>query len=337
MTTNKGRPFPRKFPNKQKGLDEYFHKGKTKIELQTRPAAFLSLKQIGFVNGPTSRHRSRRRSISSEKSTRRRLPSAKKRLSRRRGLLTAGEQLEVKINDASFKADIQSTEGIALSQYGSLLKEHERSPHVNPVMTSAQKILDDAKHANRKIKPMAKLDNLLGFLQVIINYTKRAQIELWDTTKADVVKATFRLMHRTDFSSMFTRILNADEKTLFRQIVQSDAIPKELGIAAGDQFFKTGYWGHYGGTMALFRDGEIVALAVNDTTIHDCSSTANTPGVDKKKCGKSVPGARDHGRCMAEEHRQRNQGCALTTASRQFEHGQGRSADQRRGKGPGGI
>ena len=58
---------------------------------------------------------------------------------------------------------------------------------------------------------------------------------------------------------MFTRILNADEKTLFRQIVQSDAIPKELGIAASDQLFKTGYWGQYGGTMALFRDGKIVA------------------------------------------------------------------------------
>jgi hypothetical protein len=44
--------------------------------------------------------------------------------------------------------------------------------------------------------------------------------------------------------------------------------------------------------MALFRNGKIVALAVNDTTIHDCSSTANTPGVDKKKCGKSVPDAK---------------------------------------------
>jgi hypothetical protein len=73
---------------------------------------------------------------------------------------------------------------------------------------------------------------------------------------------------------------------LFRQIVQGDAIPKELGIAANDQLFKTGYWGQFGGTTALFRDGKIVALAAADKTIHDCSSTANTPGVDKKKCGK---------------------------------------------------
>jgi hypothetical protein len=44
VTTNTNRMFPRKFPNKQKGLDEFFHKGTTGVELQTDHGSVLEFR-----------------------------------------------------------------------------------------------------------------------------------------------------------------------------------------------------------------------------------------------------------------------------------------------------
>jgi hypothetical protein len=208
------------------------------------------------------------------------------------GLFKKGEKLEVVVSDAAFLADIQSTEGVALSQYQSLLKEHERDPakYVDPVLKDAQDILNAAATASKSVKPGVSLDNLRGLLQMIINYVRRGQGELWDKTAAEPVKATVRLMARTDFSSAFRELLSADEKTLFKEIVKSGAIQTAVGIAANAPFFKTGYWGHLGSMYALFEGGKVTALAPeNKTPIHDCSSKTKTPGVDSSQCGKKFP------------------------------------------------
>jgi hypothetical protein len=105
----------------------------------------------------------------------------------------------------------------------------------------------------------------------------------------DVVKATFRLMMRTNFALAFNDILSKDEQSLFKDIVKSDAIPKAVGLAATDPFFKTGYWGEMNGQHVLFEHGKVTAVK-SGTTIHNCASSARTPGVDSRACGKKVPG-----------------------------------------------
>lgn len=120
---------------------------------------------------------------------------------RKEGVLKKGETLQVDVQDAAFMADLQWTEGVELSQYRSLLKEHERTPasFVAPVLNNADEILADAVTANKSVKPGANVENLRGFLQIILNYIRRGQTLTWDTSSADVVKATFRLMMRTSF------------------------------------------------------------------------------------------------------------------------------------------
>jgi len=205
------------------------------------------------------------------------------------GKLKKGEKLVVNITDSHFIADIQSSEGIELSQYESFLKEHEIPTFKTPVIDAAQKILDDARAANPKIKPSTNTDNLRGFLQVIVNYIKRGQGVPSKITKVSPVKARFRLLHRTNFSSMFNTLLGPEEKILFKQIVKSNAIPLQLGLSQTDPFFIDGYWGHIDGMMALIQDGKIEALATEDQqTIHDCSSNAKTAGIKTSLCGKKI-------------------------------------------------
>jgi hypothetical protein len=213
---------------------------------------------------------------------------------RSEGLLKKGEKLEVNVNDPTFAAYIQSTEGVALNQYQSLLNEHEVEPtkYIDPVIRDAQSILNAAAAANKSIKPGVNLDNLRGFLQMIINYVRRGQGVLWDKTAAEPVKATFGLMARTDFSSTFRDLLSADEQTLFKEIVKSNAIQTAVGIGANDPFFKTGYWGHPPGSngYAFFEAGKVTAVAPETKTpIHDCSTKTKTPGVDSSICGNKFP------------------------------------------------
>jgi hypothetical protein len=209
------------------------------------------------------------------------------------GLLDKGEKLQVDVKDSAFVADIQSTEGIALTQYKSLLKEHERTraEFIDPVLNDAQDILNAASAASKSVKAGANLDNLRGFLQIILNYVRRGQHVLWDKTDPDVVKATFRLMMRVDFSSVFRDVLSADEKKLFKEIVKSDAIPKAVGIAASDPFFKTGYWGDLGGGIHGFFEGGKVTAVSQDGKVHDCSQKTKTPGVDSSQCGSKIAGS----------------------------------------------
>lgn len=151
--------------------------------------------------------------------------------------LDKGESLEVEIADPSWTAQIQSSEDIELTQYESLLREHEQGFVTTFTLDSAQKILDKANTAKL---PAADLVDLLGFLQIIVNYAFRGQNV--DVSKSPA-KFTFFLMARTSFSSMYRTLLSKEEKKLFNAIVTSDGILKELGLDRKSKFFKSGFKG----------------------------------------------------------------------------------------------
>jgi len=298
VTTNTNRMFPRKFPNKQKGLDEFFHKGTTGVELQTDHGSVLEFETAPFRTFSDLKRRVQEAvDIVTEikKDPKAFAFSEEKRL-RDSGLLARGEKLEVHVKDAAFVGRIQTTEGLALSQYESLLKEHEEDEFKTPVITNADRILDDAKKSNPAIK--GNTDNLRGLLQMIVNYLKRAQ-QPFDLTDPEPVKYKFRLMLRTSFSSMLSTALSKDEQALFSAIIKSGAIPTALGMNATDPVFVAGYWGEIGNQHAFFSGGKVLVLAKEKPrtkddedaqwVFHNCGSKQRTPGIDISPCNKSFP------------------------------------------------
>lgn len=291
ITTNKGKKFPRK-------AGKFFHRvpesDKNGLELQAEAGSFMEFETHFFRKWSDlqAQIQSAVDVVTEIKKDPKAFPFNQEKRLRSEKVLDKDEKLEVDVKDSAFVADLQSTEAIALTQYASLLREHERNPtkYVDPVLKDAQDILNAATADGKSVKASAKLDNLLGFLQIIMNYVRRGQGETWDTSDPGVVKATFRLMMRVDFASVFRSALSADERKLFREIVKSDAIPKAVGLAGKDAFFKSGYWGDLGeGKRGLLVGGKVTAVA-QDGNVHDCSLKTKTPGVDSSMCGTKMPG-----------------------------------------------
>jgi hypothetical protein len=153
--------------------------------------------------------------------------------------LTAGESLEVEILDPTWPAKIQASESFELSQFESYLTEHMPAARVTSISSSAKKVLDDA---NTPKIPDKDLVNLLSLLQIIFEHITEAQIRNPKMSK-HLAKEHISLMSRTTFSSMFQRLLSKDERKLFRAIVKSDAILKELGVTRKTLVFPKGFLG----------------------------------------------------------------------------------------------
>lgn len=310
LTTNKGRKFKRK-------AHKYFHKGKTGVEMEADTGSVVE-----FETGAVSKWSQLKGQIEEAVEICRKLNatfgekpvfswSKEHRRDKERDLsfvfseepkiskeasFGKDEYLTVEIKESSFEARIQSTEGFALAQFGSFLREHEKHKVINPIISRADRILTDARAANRSIKANADVNNLRGFLQAVISYIERGQSQSLKPDKWAPAKQTFYLMSRTSFSSMFNSLLSRDEKMLFQQIVKSDAIPRQLDVDPTAPLFAEGYWGHFAGMMALFRDGQIVALGDdnNKKAIYDCmtktrTAQAKNSKLDERHCGKSVP------------------------------------------------
>ncbi|TND01021.1 MAG: hypothetical protein FD123_4293 [Bacteroidetes bacterium] len=148
-------------------------------------------------------------------------------------LTALGEgRLLVEIVDPAWHAFIQSSEGIPLSEYESLHKEHER-PFVNePAITHANNIFNTAFAAAKTKTPSLQeslFENLKGFIQLIATYIIRGQVVDLGNPNT-YAKAALRLMARTDFASMYKVILSEKEKVLFKSIVEdvTDPILTEL-------------------------------------------------------------------------------------------------------------
>lgn len=152
--------------------------------------------------------------------------------------LKDGESLEVEILDTTWLARIQASESFELSQFESYLTEHMPADRVRSITDSAKKILKDANTA--KI-PDTHLMNLKSFLQVIIEHITEAQH--WNLGKTKLAKENISLMSRTSLSSMYRELLSMDEKKLFKAIVKSDAILKEVGVTRKTLIFPSGFTG----------------------------------------------------------------------------------------------
>jgi len=160
-------------------------------------------------------------------------------------ILRTGETLEVKIDDPTWDAGIQSSEGILLEQYESFLRQHEWPAYKEPVIESAQAILDAA---NAGGIPATELVNLRSFLQIIVNYIMRGQggpasesAGAFADVKDLPSKQAFTLMSRTNFASIYKELLSDKEKALYKKIVQSEEILKRLGLNQKSPFFIKGY------------------------------------------------------------------------------------------------
>ncbi len=150
--------------------------------------------------------------------------------------LRPGEELEVEEVDSAWHGQIQSSESIELTQYESLLREHEFSSFVTSTISGADKLVSDASAAEGI--PASRLTRLRSFLQIIVNYIIRGQsIDLKDTPS----KAGFRLMSRTSFSSMFRELLTAEEQEAFRNLVRNNNILDALSLNRTDRFFINGH------------------------------------------------------------------------------------------------
>ncbi len=154
--------------------------------------------------------------------------------------LKRGESLEVEILDPTWEASIQASESFGLSQFENYLTEHLPSKAVS-ITGSAKKILDAA---NTKKIPDKDLVNLRNFLQIIIEHLTQARIWNPKFGKSKLAKETISLMSRTNFSSIYRKLLSKTvERPLFRKIVKSNAIPKELGMKPNSLIFPKGFVG----------------------------------------------------------------------------------------------
>lgn len=202
------------------------------------------------------------------------------------GLLKRGGRLIVEIVDEGWKAKIQPSEGIPLTQYETLLAEH------HPSGASRSKRYVDEILKGRKID-RERFPNLYGFLQMIGYYIERGQLQ--DLRKRDKdkklilhkrgkrkgkpilnpAKYAFVLMSRTSFSSIFSSLLLGDEQILFEKLVtEKKIVPalnklnpklKKLGLTEESRFFRYGHGGGRGPTIHGWLESIIKPTRVKQT------------------------------------------------------------------------
>jgi hypothetical protein len=128
-------------------------------------------------------------------------------------------RLLVQILDSAWRANIQASEGIALSEYGSLMKEHEDASVTSVVEPAAANVFNAAFAKAKARDPTldeSRFADLKGFLQLVMSYIVRGQVV--DLT-GEVAKAGFALMARTSFGSMYQNLLTREEQDLFKAML----------------------------------------------------------------------------------------------------------------------
>jgi len=151
--------------------------------------------------------------------------------------LRSDESLEVEIVDPTWTAKIQASESFELPQFESYLKEHLPG-HAAEITGDAKKILDDANSAKIPDKDLVNLNSLL---QIIVEHIIVAQRSTLD--KKHLAKEHLLLMSRTNFSSIFRTLLSKKERALFKKIVKTGGVLKELGVTRKTRVFPPGFVG----------------------------------------------------------------------------------------------
>jgi hypothetical protein len=159
-----------------------------------------------------------------------------------------GGRLIIEIVDEEWRAKIQPSEGISLTQYESLLEEHRPSAAVRSIRY-AKEILTEGKIDR------VKAPNLYSFLQMIGHYIERGQIGQKKRVEErgeppGPSKYTFPLMSRTSFSSIYSSLLTLEEQKLFAKLVDSkkilpaiNKVNPDLDLKESSKFFKYGHGG----------------------------------------------------------------------------------------------
>ncbi|MDH3976490.1 MAG: DUF4157 domain-containing protein [Deltaproteobacteria bacterium] len=201
-------------------------------------------------------------------------------------------KVDVLAKPSSFRAKPQSTEGIVLKEYESLLKEHDKRTSIAGKVTPAvTTILSGVNTKN--------IDNLKGFLQLIVHYILQAKRKLILTKSGKIKqpKAFFRLMTRVDFASMY-KFLSKTEQNIFKALVKKvpNPIASVTGVSFSHDLFAHGYWGWHPDRRfrILIRAGKIVMIKKKiknltgigkDKDIHTCG----TKGVPARYCKTKRP------------------------------------------------
>ncbi len=152
-------------------------------------------------------------------------------------------RLLVEILDKDWFARIQSSEGIELTQFGSLLREHHPGL-VDRTALFAEEIL---KGSDISLKEVPRLHS---FLQIIGYYIERGQRDLTKKGKKPPPpsKYYFGLMSRTSFSSIYREILSESEQELLRELVVNkkfvpalNRVNPRLKLKQNSRFFPFGH------------------------------------------------------------------------------------------------
>jgi hypothetical protein len=163
-------------------------------------------------------------------------------------LIKDDRRLVVQIMDDEWKARIQSSYEVSLSQYSQLLAAGSSADTIDyytPTISGSKavfdtgfdnvklmysdkpKFIDKGKKKTLDLTNTNKADllNLQGLLQIITNYLIRGQYTDKSTSPA---KDLAQVMSRTSFYSMYHSILSEKERLLFQYMVQNNIITQAL-------------------------------------------------------------------------------------------------------------
>ena len=205
-----------------------------------------------------------------------------------RGFKTAYGKVDITANPGNFYGRPQSNEEIVLSEFGSMLKEHQ--PKTASTVTAKTRSVFGKK---------ATSPNLNNFMQIIISHLLSLQQNFVIYQGAIVQpKAFLALMNKTDYTAMFQALSRSDQNE-FKKLVNADPNPiaKAAGVSMKDDLFKVGYWGWHpdrANNRVLIKQGKIVMIqkkiprVVGQGTnkdIHKCGDK----GVPRRYCTTKKP------------------------------------------------
>lgn len=157
-----------------------------------------------------------------------------------------GYRLLVQIKNYLWPAAFQISEAIPLSEYSSLMRDYEEETIGKSESNFFSKIIDISGEMMSLLlattdddgKEYEEYANLRGFLELITNYIYRGH---FFGRKGEVSKATFRIMARTDFASMYRELLSDQEKRLYKKIANNkngamDTFLQKIGSIASENY-----------------------------------------------------------------------------------------------------
>ncbi len=177
----------------------------------------------------------------------------------------SGYNLYVQITNYHWPATVQISEAIPLSQYSSLVREYEHetfgedfADKLIAISEETIDILKDLTPAMQGKNSYNEYANLKGFLQLIANYIWRGYRS---SQRGEASKATFRILARSDFASMYRTILNKEEKELFKSFANNKSSSMDKFI---DKISKT-----IGGNATMSKDMTFFRVPVGTKTSED--------------------------------------------------------------------